>query len=219
MEPVTNILEDRIRIGFVRAYGIRLEQDFQFPDNRLDQLLEHRKQPLTEREDAFRKACRDMMRIGTYKPTGRGKPASEYLLRAASEDAFPRINTAADINNYVSLAWIAPISLWDTDRVDADSWLFRPGKEAEEFVFNPSGQTISLLDLVTGFAVKDGLEAPIVTPVKDCQQTKTDAETRNIAAAVYYPAEWTGKPALEDMLSEFTELLDMVSEKTEKGIF
>ena len=219
MEPVTNILEDRIRIGFVRAYGIRLEQDFQFPDNRLDQLLEKRRQPLTENEDAFRKACRDMMRIGSYKPTGRGKPASEYLLRSASEDAFPRINTAADINNYVSLAWIVPISLWDTDRVPADSWLFRPGKEAEEFVFNPSGQTISLLDLVTGFAVKDGLETPIVTPVKDCQQTKTDAETRNIAAAVYYPAEWTGKPALEDMLSEFTELLDMVSEKTEKGIF
>ena len=219
MEPVTNILEDRIRIGFVRAYNVRIEQNFTFPDNRMDKLLEQRKQPLTEREDAFRKACRDMMRIGSYKPTGRGKPASEYLLRAASEDAFPRINTAADINNYVSLAWIAPISLWDTDRVAADSWLFRPGKEAEEFVFNPSGQTISLQDLVTGFAVRDGLETPIVTPVKDCQMTKTDTETQNIAAAVYYPAEWTGAPALEDMLDEFTELLDMVSEKTENGVF
>ena len=219
MEPVNNQLDDRVRIGFVRAYDIRIEHDFRFPDDRLDQLLERRKQPLTGDEDAFRKACRDMMRIGSYKPTGRGKPASEYLLRAASEDAFPRINTAADINNYVSLAWIAPISLWDTDRVPADSWLFRPGKEAEQFVFNPSGQTISLQDLVTGFAVKDGIETPIVTPVKDCQQTKTDTETRNIAAAIYYPGAWTGAPSLEDMLGEFTELLDMVSEKTETGIF
>ena len=219
MEPVSNQLDDRIRIGFVRAYGIRIEQDFRLPDNRLDQLLEKRRQPLTENEDAFRKACRDMMRIGSYKPTGRGKPASEYLLRAASEDAFPRINTAADINNYVSLARIVPISLWDTDRVPADSWLFRPGNETEQFVFNPSGQTISLLDLVTGFAIKDGIETPIVTPVKDCQQTKTDTETRNIAAAIYYPAAWSGSPTLEDVLGEFAELLDMVSEKTGKGIF
>jgi DNA/RNA-binding domain of Phe-tRNA-synthetase-like protein len=219
MEPVVNLLEDRIRIGFVRAQGIRIVPDFAFPDNRLKQLLERRKQPLTETEDNFRKACRDMMRIGTYKPTGRGKPASEYLLRAASEGAFPRINTAADINNYLSLAYLAPISLWDTDRVPADSWLFRPGGEQEEFVFNPSGQTISLHDLATGFAVKDGQEIPVVTPVKDCQKTKTDPDTRNIAAAVYYPAGWTAAPALEDILSEFTGLLKVVSDRTESGFF
>ncbi len=219
MEPVVNLLEDRIRIGFVRAYGIRIEQDFRFPDDRMDLLLERRKEPLTETEDSFRKACRDMMRIGTYKPTGRGKPASEYLLRAASEGAFPRINTAADINNYLSLAYLVPISLWDTDRVTADSWLFRPGGEQEEFEFNPSGQTISLRDLITGFAVKDGLEIPVVTPVKDCQKTKTDTDTRNIAAAVYFPAGWTAAPALDDIISEFTELLEAVSEKTESGFF
>ncbi len=219
MEPVKNLLEDRVRIGFVRAYGIRIIQDHHFPDERLNQLLERRKQPLSANEDAFRKACRDMMRIGTYKPTGRGKPASEYLLRAASEESFPRINTAADINNYISLAWLAPISLWDTDREPADSWLFRPGKAGEEFVFNPSGQTISLQDLVTGFAVKDGKETPVVTPVKDCQQTKTDTETRNIAAAIYYPAGWADEPVLDDMLGEFTELLHEVSDRTESGIF
>jgi hypothetical protein len=219
MEPVSNQLDDRIRIGFVRAYDIRIEQDFRFPDSRLDQLLERRKQPLTVEEDGFRKACRDMMRIGSYKPTGRGKPASEYLLRSATEDSFPRINTAADINNYISLAWLVPISLWDTDLVPADSWLFRPGKPDEEFVFNPSGQTISLQDLVTGFAVRDNSQTPLVTPVKDCQLTKTGTGTHNIAGAVYYPAGWTGGPALEDILAEFTELLAKASDRTESGIF
>jgi DNA/RNA-binding domain of Phe-tRNA-synthetase-like protein len=219
MEPVRNQLDDRIRIGFVRASNIRIEQDFRFPDDRLDQLLERRKQPLTEEEDTFRKACRDMMRIGSYKPTGRGKPASEYLLRSAAEGTFPRINTAADINNFISLSWLVPISLWDTDRMPADSWLFRPGLPDEEFVFNPSGQTISLHDLVTGFAVLDNVETPLVTPVKDCQITKTDTATRNIAGAVYYPVGWTSQPALEYILAEFTELLDAVSDRTESGIF
>ncbi len=35
------------------------------------------------REEETRRAVRDLLRHGGYKPTGRGKPASEYLVRAA----------------------------------------------------------------------------------------------------------------------------------------
>src|SRR5688572_10209828 len=55
-------------------------------------------------------AIRDMLRFGKYKPTGRGKPASEYLLRAAVEDKFPWINNLVDINNWISLKSMLPIS-------------------------------------------------------------------------------------------------------------
>ncbi len=37
-------------------------------------------------DDAVRSAVRDLLRHGGYKPTGRGKPASEYLIRAAEGD-------------------------------------------------------------------------------------------------------------------------------------
>lgn len=202
----------------IRAEGVQNSKNHRRLEDRLSKLIDRRTRPLSGEEDAFRKACRDMLRYGSYKPTGRGKPASEYLLRSASEDAFPRINTAADINNYISLAYLVPISLWDTDKTDADSWLFRTGLEDEQFVFNFSGQTIGLLDLAAGFAVRGEAETPIVSPVKDCQLTKTDDSTRNIAAAVYYPASWPGAPDLSEILQEFSGLLEEVSDDVESAI-
>src|SRR5690606_30133755 len=48
------------------------------------------------RDETLRAAVRDMLRHGGYKPTGRGKPASEYLVRAASESRLQSINLAVD---------------------------------------------------------------------------------------------------------------------------
>ena len=204
---VENIVSERIKIGTVTANIEALPDNYSLLEKKLNLMLSQRKEELSEQENAFRKACRDMMRIGSYKPTGRGKPASEYLLKTAFEGNFPRINTVVDINNYISLKYLVPISLWDTDKIHADFWLFRPGHKEEQFIFNTSGQTIKLHDLITGFAVKNGEETPIVTPIKDCQLTKTDSTTSNIMAAVYYPAHWSDNPKLEDILDEFNELL------------
>jgi DNA/RNA-binding domain of Phe-tRNA-synthetase-like protein len=211
MRLAENRIEENIKIAVITASGVDLKREHPLLEERLANWLERRRAPLKDREDTFRKACRDMMRTGSYKPTGRGKPASEYLLRTALEGSFPRINTLVDINNYISLKYLVPISLWDTGKADADSWLFRLGKEGESFVFNASGQTLDLKDLVTGFAVKNGKETPIVTPVKDCQQTKTDEHTRSVAAAIYYPARWEDPPALEEIMDEFAGLLEEIS--------
>src|SRR6266849_751897 len=50
-------------------------------------------------DDAVRGAVRDVLRAFGYKPTGRGKPASEYLIRAVAERALASINLAVDMNN------------------------------------------------------------------------------------------------------------------------
>jgi DNA/RNA-binding domain of Phe-tRNA-synthetase-like protein len=200
-------------VGVITALGVDVSSKLPVLEKRLNGCLQERKNELSENEDLFRKAVRDMMRIGSYKPTGRAKPASEYLIRAASEDQFPRINTVVDINNYISLRYLVPISMWDLDKADSDSILFRPGNDGEEYIFNPSGQTLSLKDLITGFAVKNGDETPIISPVKDCQMTKTDGSTRNIGVAVYYPANRSGEPELQQILDEFCELLELISEK------
>jgi len=213
-----NSIKEKVRIAVITAEGVEPEKDHSLLETRLAEWLERRVNPLTKQEDDFRKTCRDMMRNGSYKPTGRGKPASEYLLRTAHEGAFPRINTLADINNYISMKYLVPISLWDTDKAEADFWLFRLGKPEESFVFNLSGQTLALKDLITGFAVKNGIESPIVTPVKDCQQTKTGEETRNVAVAIYYPAHWKEQPTLKIIIEEFDELLKVVSEVVESTV-
>lgn len=69
-----------------------------------------------ERSEEVRSATRDLLRHGGYKPTGRGKPASEYLVRAATEGVLGSINPAVDACNAVSLNSGLPISLVDRDR-------------------------------------------------------------------------------------------------------
>src|SRR5580700_11982038 len=70
-------------------------------------------------DDAVRAAVRDLLRHGGYKPTGRGKPSSEYLLRAVSEGALASINAVVDACNAVSLHSGLPISVVDLDRARA----------------------------------------------------------------------------------------------------
>lgn len=148
----------------------------------------------SERSAARRSAVRDLLRHGTYKPTGRGKPASEYLLSAAAQGQFPVINAAVDINNLVSLESLLPISVVDLDLASTDRFLCRWGREGESYIFNPSGQVLELRDLL--LVARAPSDEPCATPVKDSQATKTHTETRRILGAVYAPeamsreAEW-----------------------------
>ena len=59
--------------------------------------------PLRRSEEA-RQAVRDLLRHGGFKPTGRSKPASEYLVRTAEETGLSTINLVVDI----SYAWFDP---------------------------------------------------------------------------------------------------------------
>ncbi len=139
----------------------------------------------SERSAARRSAVRDLLRHGAYKPTGRGKPASEYLLSAAAEGQFPAINAAVDINNLVSLESLLPISVVDLDLASTGRFLCRWGREGESYVFNPSGQVLELRDLL--LVARAPSDEPCATPVKDSQTTKTRPETRRILGVVYAP--------------------------------
>jgi DNA/RNA-binding domain of Phe-tRNA-synthetase-like protein len=126
-------------------------------------------------DDAVRTAVRDMLRTHGYKPTGRGKPASEYLLKS-----LPIINIAVDCGNAVSLHSGLPISVVDLDRA-------RPplrvgvGRPGESYVFNQTGQMID----VEGIPCLYDAEGPCANAVKDAQRTKTTPETRNILCLVW----------------------------------
>jgi DNA/RNA-binding domain of Phe-tRNA-synthetase-like protein len=139
----------------------------------------------SERSAARRAAVRDMLRSGSYKPTGRGKPASEYLLNAAAEGSFPFINAAVDINNLVSVESLLPISLVDLDRAGAASFRCRRGLMGESYAFNPSGQVLDLGDLLLVSRLPS--DEPCATPVKDSQATKTHDGTTRILGVVYAP--------------------------------
>jgi DNA/RNA-binding domain of Phe-tRNA-synthetase-like protein len=139
-------------------------------------------------DDGIRRRAmvRDMLRHGTYKPTGRGKPASEYLLAAAVESAFPYINNLVDINNLVSIETRLPISMIDLTKAGFRDFVVRWGREGETYVFNPSGQVLDLRDLL--LLARLPADLPCGTPVKDAQETKTDAGTVEALGVVYAPA-------------------------------
>ncbi len=135
---------------------------------------------------AVKAAVRGLLRFGAYKPTGRGKPASEYLLKAAAEETFPVVNALVDINNLVSVESLLPISLADLDRAGACRFRCRRGKEGESYVFNPSGQVLDLRDLILLSRLPG--DEPCATPVKDSQATKTHAGSTRVLGVIYAPA-------------------------------
>ena len=114
----TNKLENKdIAIGIILAHNVRLTNPLPSLEAKLRFLLEDRQQDkLTDTQEKLRVESRNMLRNGDYKPTGRGKPASEYLYREVQNGNFPRINTVVDINNFISLKYMVPISMWDLDQ-------------------------------------------------------------------------------------------------------
>lgn len=153
--------------------------------------------------EAATKAVRDLLRHGKYKPTGRGKPASEYLLNAAREGRFPRINNLVDINNLISLGSLLPISLIDLALAATDRFVVRRGSPGEAYVFNAGGQTIELEDLLL-VAHQPG-DQPCANPVKDSMATKLTEASRDVMAVLYAPASLRAE--LEAATAAFAEAL------------
>jgi len=166
---------------------------------------------------AVRQAIRDLLRRGGFKPTGRSKPASEYLARAADEGNFPRINNLVDINNLLSLRTGWPMSLVDLDRasvVPGESESGGTGEEArlevrfgrpgESFVFNAAGQAIDVAGLVC-LARRGG--PPLANPVKDSLAAKTVAETRRALAVIYCSRQVATTAEVAEIAQEFEQLL------------
>jgi len=134
------------------------------------------------RSEEVRVAVRDLLRHGGYKPTGRGKPASEYLVRAATEGVLGPINAAVDVCNAVSLHSGLPMSLVDLDRLTPP---LRVGIAAkgEHYVFNASGQEMDLGGLLCLF----DREGPCANGVKDSQRTKTTEATTRTLTLIWAP--------------------------------
>lgn len=162
--------------------------------------------PLSRSEDV-RKAVRDLLRHGGYRPTGRGKPASEYLVRAATEGGLGSINLAVDACNAASLHAGVPISVVDLDLAKAPFRIGIAGEEAE-YVFNASGHVIKLAGLL---CLHDAV-GPCANGVKDCQRTKTHGGTQRTVSIVWGTQAAPGRTA--ETTRWYRELLDRAGATT-----
>ena len=129
-----------------------------------------------ETDDEVKRIVRDLLRHAGFKPTGRSKPASEYLIKAQAGGFLSSINPVVDACNVASLWSGLPISVVDLDVAVAP---FRIGvaDPGSRYVFNASGQEIDVGKLL---CLHDA-EGPCANAVKDCQRTKTsDATVRTL---------------------------------------
>ena len=144
--------------------------------------------PPMDRPEAVKPAVRNLLRQGGFKPSGRSKPASEYLLKALERDALAPINPAVDCCNVASLWSGLPISVIDPHR-GAGPWKIALAPAGAEYIFNPTGQVIAIGGLLALF---DAL-GPCGGPVKDSQRTKTHSDTIETISVVWGTAELDGR--------------------------
>ena len=158
------------------------------------------------RSEAGRQAVRDLLRHAGYKPTGRSKPSSEYLLRAAEQAALRAINVAVDAGNAVSLASGIPISVIDLGRAEPPLRvaIAREGS----YVFNASGQAIELAGLLCLFDAA----GPCANPVKDSERTKTHGGTQRTLSILWGPAACATQ--VERTLAWYRELVERLGAGT-----
>lgn len=141
-------------------------------------------------DDAVRLAVRELLRHGGYKPTGRGKPASEYLIRAVGEGALNSINAAVDACNVCSLHSGLPISVVDL-ALAKEPFRIGVAPGGSSYVFNQGGQTIDLEGLLCLFDA----EGPCANAVKDAQRTKTTPATQQVLCVVWGTNALPGRAA------------------------
>lgn len=152
------------------------------------------------RSEEVRTAIRNLLRHKGYKPTGRGKPASEYLVKAAEEGLLQPINPAVDVGNAVSLHSGIPISVVDLDKATSPLYI-APGEAGQSYVFNLAGHEID----VEGLLCLHDVVGPCANPVKDAQRTKTNDETRR-TLTILWSAESLAGPT-DDALAWYLALL------------
>ena len=158
-------------------------------------------------DDAVREAVRVLLRHGGFKPSGRSKPASEYLIRAVGEKALASINACVDVCNIVSLHSGLPISVIDLDRAKPP-FTIAVAPAGASYVFNASGQSIDL----GGLLCLCDADGPCANAVKDAQRTKTDASTTQTLTVIWGTTALPGRAARAE--TWYRELLHRLGAST-----
>jgi DNA/RNA-binding domain of Phe-tRNA-synthetase-like protein len=178
-------LTERLRLGGLVQAGIRV----------MEERSEALKKALAEAETEMSRLyagvqpseipglrpARLLFRSIGVDPT-RMRPASEALLRRTlNRRGIPRINSAVDAANLISLRYLIPVGLYDRDKIEGDV-LLRLGRDGENFQRIGSGSLnlegrIGLFDRKGGFG----------NPTGDSRRTSVTEETTSLLFVGFFP--------------------------------
>jgi DNA/RNA-binding domain of Phe-tRNA-synthetase-like protein len=187
-----------LTVALVEAHGVRIEAASAELRELCERGVREAVQAAPAGGDARRQAIRGLLRSGGFKPSGRNKPAQEYLLRTVTEQGvLPTISNAVDLINLVSLRSGLPISLVSLDRLGGRLTL-RVGVPGEKFIFNRTGQELEVEGLLCICAPGTGGSEPVGSPVKDSMRAKVADEDSHLLACIYASSEAVHREELSD---------------------
>lgn len=189
-------------IGWIEVAGASVQSSSESFRTSLQELITVRAQHGFS-PNSLKQAVREMLRRGGFKPAGRQKPASEYLLQAARAGDFPFINAPVDCNNYFSLKTGFPISILDS-RITGETVIVKIAQSGESYIFNAGGQAMDLEGLLC-ICNSDGL--PLGNPVKDSMLAKLKETSTDFAGFIYVPQVLHNDKEVTELSGEFAELV------------
>ena len=206
-------------LGVVRAKGIVVTDSPQGFRKLVDELVHDLLKKSEMISQDVQKEIRNMMRIDGFSPTGRNRPASEFLLRELAEYRhFKFINVVVDINNYLSIKTKLPMSIFDTGKLQG-ALVVRTGDPGEGYVFNNEGQILDVKRLIVCCEeLPDYTSIPFGSPVKDSMHTKIFTGCTDLVAVIYSNPAVYSQAELETICGEFASLLKEFAGASETAI-
>ena len=137
-----------LRLGIIEAMNVCVRPSSAKYLNQISKEIAHLLKPDFVYPDHLQKGIRGLLKNFGFHPSGRNRPASEFLFKdLLNRQEFNAINNIVDINNHLSLKYHLPISVLDLDKTGPNLCI-RVGLENEEYVFNREGQMLSLKKLL-----------------------------------------------------------------------
>ncbi|MDD3145873.1 MAG: phenylalanine--tRNA ligase beta subunit-related protein [Candidatus Riflebacteria bacterium] len=203
-----------LRIGLLEARNVVVRPS----TANYQELINREVEPLLSPDfiypDQKQKGIRSLLKTFGYHPSGRSRPASEFLFKdLQNRHGFNFINNAVDINNHLSLKSFLPISVIDLDKSGYDLCM-RIGFDDESYQFNREGHELSLKKLLV-IARQGGDGKAFGSPVKDSQATKVFSETKNLAFFVYTSSNITDGDELHGLLNQMAKFLQTETEASD----
>ena len=186
---ISDAVAASVRLGQVSASSVRVREsslalldEMQEVANRLADRYEGR--PPAEIIEL--RPARELYRSFGIDPT-KTRPSSEALLRRVlKRKPLPRIINAVDLCNLLSLCFLLPIGLYDTEKIEIDddgAVLLRRGEPGESYT------GIRKADVhLEGRPVLIDRRGPFGNPTSDSLRTSVDASTTSLWMVIFAPA-------------------------------